>query len=36
MTRTNWNKIAANQFQSLSGDIQNDWGDLYNLTVKRG
>jgi len=35
MTRKNWDKVAAIQFDSLSSDIQDDWGELYKLTSKR-
>ncbi len=35
MSRKNWDKIAARQFKSLSSDIQDDWGELYELTSKR-
>lgn len=35
MSRKNWEAIAANQFKSLSTDIQEDWGDLRDLTLKQ-
>ena len=35
MTRKDWKKIADEQFNSLSGDIQSDWNDLRELTSKR-
>ncbi len=35
MSRTNWKTVADKQFKSLSSDIQDDWGDLYQLTSSR-
>ena len=35
MTRKKWDKVAHDQFESLSEDIQQDWGDLYELTSAR-
>ena|GEM_PF-1125736 len=34
-SRKNWDKVATRQFESLSSDIQDDWGELYELTSKR-
>lgn len=33
MSRKNWDKVARQQFESLSSDIQDDWGDLRDLTL---
>lgn len=30
----NWDKIAQKQFASLDEDIQADWSDLRDLTLK--
>jgi len=35
MPRRNWDKVANEQFESLSSDIKADWGDLRELTMKR-
>jgi hypothetical protein len=35
MSRKNWDKIADEQFASLSRDIQEDWGELRELTANR-
>ncbi len=32
MSRKNWDKEAEKQFMSLDKDIQEDWGDLFELT----
>lgn len=34
MARKNWEKIASNQFSSLDKEIQDDWNDLRELTLK--
>lgn len=35
MSRKNWNKVADRQFESLSSDIKDSWGDLYERTRQR-
>lgn len=35
MARKDWDKVAQQQFTSLSQDIQSDWGDLYHRTHDR-
>jgi hypothetical protein len=35
MAHRNWGKVADEQFESLSNDIQQDWGELHELTSKR-
>ncbi len=32
MSRRNWDDVAAKQFESLSSDAQDQWGDLFELT----
>lgn len=34
MSRKNWEAVAAKQFQSLDNDIQSDWGELREITLK--
>ena len=35
MSRKNWDLIADKQFESLSKDIRDDWGELHKLTSSR-
>lgn len=35
LAHTNWDNVASQQFQGLDADIQDDWGDLYQLTSGR-
>lgn len=32
--RKNWDKVASQQFAGLTKDIQDDWNDLRELTLK--
>lgn len=35
MPRKNWEAIATKQFESLDPDIQEQWGDLREITLKQ-
>lgn len=34
LKKTDWDEIAAKQFKSLNKDIQDDWGDLRQVTLQ--
>jgi len=34
MPHRNWDKVAKRQFESLDKDIQDDWSELRDLTLK--
>lgn len=35
MSRRNWDAVAEKQFESLSNDIREQWGDLREITLNQ-